>query len=210
MKASSVIFEGELVRMREYLTQDRSRLYYTSEIRILQSVRGNLTAGTVQVTHKGLEVENATIDEKTGRASYSLPVTSGHENGTGGIELPANKRIVFFCRPLPKTFQPMPRRLETTNPTSLEVIGLAYDLFRNNTIISDVGGRFAGLPQLYSYLTNTFQVAEPTPERTLTQAQIDSAGRSNRYQGQLRDERMREMREAQKKRTTTNQRPSLH
>jgi len=149
---------------------------------------------------RGPRVSGIHKDPKTGEITIALPVDNGHGNSDNqGIDLPKGKRIVFFCRSLSGSFEPKPERVSTDNSNALEIVGLAYDIFRNNTFVSDIGGKFASQQDLYRYLNRNYQVPLPAAERSQTEQQRDSAGKENRRQWDLMEQRIREIKEANQK-----------
>lgn len=159
MAQTTLVFEGELVRAEGYFNADSSRAFRTAVIRLTHLVKGALTPGTVQVVYKGPKVASLSKDPKTGEHWIELPSEKGHGHPDNqGLTLPSNQPILFFCRLLPVGFAPKPPHLATNNPPALEIVGAAFDLFRNHSVLSDVGGRFADFPALYQYLEATYHL----------------------------------------------------
>lgn len=159
MAQTTLVFEGELVRAVAYFNADSSRAFRTAVIRLTRLVKGALTAGTVQVVYKGPKVAGRSKDPKTGELWIELPSENGHgHSGNQGLTLPSSKPILFFCRPLPVSFAPKPPHLATNNSPALEIVGAAFDVFRDHSVVSDVEGRFDDFPTLYQYLEATYHL----------------------------------------------------
>ena len=163
MDQAAFIFEGTVVRTAEYFNRDSSRLYYASVVRIARSVKGTLpNRGTVQVVYRGPAVQSVEKDPHTGVLTIGLPVPPKDGiDDTQGTMLPRNKPVVFFCRALPAAFAPRPPRLAAGSPPPLEIVGLAFFIFHNPSIQSDVGGHFADADALYRHLNAVYQVPLP-------------------------------------------------
>lgn len=161
MVQATLVFEGELVRTVGYFNADSSRAFRTAAIRLTHLVKGALAPGTVQVVYKGPKVAGLSKDPSTGELWIELPSETGHGHPDNqGMTLPSNKPILFFCRPLPVGFAPKPPRLATDNSPTLEIVGAAFDVFRDHSVVSDVGGRFADFPALYQYLKATYHLQQ--------------------------------------------------
>jgi hypothetical protein len=159
MAQTTLVFEGELVRAVGYFNADSSRVFRTAVIRLTHSLKGALVPGTVQVVYKGTKVAGLSKDPKTGETWVVVPSDNGHgQVDNQGLTLPSNKPVLFFCRPLPIGFAPKPPHLATTNRPALEIVGVAFDIFRNHSVLSDVGGRFANFLSLYQYLEATYHL----------------------------------------------------
>ncbi|OON66903.1 hypothetical protein [Hymenobacter sp. CRA2] len=162
MQQATLIFEGQLVQTVSYFNAARNRQYHTSLIRLSRLLKGQLRPGTVPVVYRGVRAEAILTDPKTGEITIQVAMPPSHgPSDVFGIRLPEHQPILFFCRPLPATFAPKPKRLTATNPAPLEIVGLAYDLFGDLSIRSDVGGAFPDWPALYRYLNTTYALPIP-------------------------------------------------
>ncbi|MDO7846811.1 hypothetical protein Q5H92_10620 [Hymenobacter sp. M29] len=160
MRQAALIFEGTLVRTVHYVNADSNRLFRSSEVRLTKTLRGRLAPGTVQVAYKGFRFSHKQWDEDRGEMVYRLLPNTGHVRGDGfGPTLPPATTILFFCRPLPATYEAPPPVMATNNAGVWEIVGLAYYLYgANGPIQSDVGGEFPNQQALYRYLADTYHL----------------------------------------------------
>ncbi|WP_345115067.1 hypothetical protein [Hymenobacter algoricola] len=160
MQQATLIFEGELVRTASYFNADSTRQFYTSLVRITRLLKGHSDADTVQVVYPGIRISAVIRDPQTGETmlAMTMPPSHGPSDVGGSVPLPAGKPVVLFCRSLPSRFAPRPPRLTTARLPVLERVGGAWDLFREGSIVSDVGGRFADFPALYRYLSEHYHL----------------------------------------------------
>jgi hypothetical protein len=161
MARATLVFEGKLVRTAGYFTADSSRVFRTSVIRLTHLFKGALAPGTVQVVYKGPVVAGRSKDPKTGELWIQVSDDNGHGQADNqGTTLPSNKPILFFCRPLPAGFAPKPPQFAADDAPALEVVGVAFDLLRNYSVLSDVGGRFPDFPALHQYLEANYRLQQ--------------------------------------------------
>lgn len=166
MRQAALIFEGTLVRTVHYVNADSNRLFRSSEVRLTKTLRGRLAPGTVQVAYKGFRFMQKHWDEERGEMVYMLLPNTGHDRTNGvGPNLPPVTTILFFCRPLPATYEALPPVMATNNAGVWEIVGLAYYLYgTSGPIQSDVGGEFPNQQALYRYLADTYHL----PSRAAT------------------------------------------
>jgi hypothetical protein len=160
MRQAALIFEGTLVRTVHYVNADSNRLFRASEVRLTNLLRGRLAPGTVQVAYQGFRFLQKHRDEEREEMVYLLLPNTGHDPTNGvGPTLPPATTILFFCRPLPATYEVPPPVMATTNAGVWEIVGLAYYLFgTSGPIQSDVGGEFSNQQALYRYLADTYHL----------------------------------------------------
>ena len=160
MRQAAVIFEGTVVRTTHYVNADSNRIFCSSEVRLAKTLRGNLAPGTVQVAYKGVRFIQKWRDRERGEMIYLQVPSTGHTPAdNAGPTLPPASTILFFCRPLPATYEAPPQVMATSNAGVLEIVGLAYYLYgANGPIQSDVGGEFPNRQALYHYLADTYHL----------------------------------------------------